>query len=75
MRAMPKTLDTQGFSGLREEVVRSEGSPSRTPVLQEIICYLSEHSKTQKPQWFLGFLFAATSLFGANLVQAILQLF
>ena len=37
---MPKTLDTQGFSGLREEVVRLEGRPSRSPVLQEIIgCY------------------------------------
>ena len=34
---MPKTLDTQGFSGLREEVVRSEGRTSRSPVLQEII--------------------------------------
>ena len=33
---MPKTLDTQGFSGLREEVVRSEGCTSRFPVLQEI---------------------------------------
>ena len=34
---MPKTLDIQGFSGLREEVVRSEGCTSRSPVLQEII--------------------------------------
>jgi hypothetical protein len=33
---MPKTLDTQGFSGLREEVVRSEGRSSRPPVLQAI---------------------------------------
>jgi len=39
MRAMPKTLGTQGFSGLREEVVRSQGSSSRKPVLQEIIAY------------------------------------
>jgi len=37
MRAMPKTLDTQGFSGLREEVVRSEGRPSCSPVLQALI--------------------------------------
>ena len=37
MRAMPKTLDTQGFSGLREEVVRSEGRTSRSPVLQALI--------------------------------------
>ena len=34
---MPKTLDTQGFSGLREEVVRSEGRSSRPPVLQALI--------------------------------------
>ena len=46
MRAMPKTLDTQGFSGLREEVVRSEGRSSRTPVLQEIITALRRLSNT-----------------------------
>ena len=34
---MPKTLDTQGFSGLREEVVRSEGRPSCSSVLQALI--------------------------------------
>ena len=118
MRAMPKTLDTQGFSGLREEVVRLEGRTSRTPVLQEIIffsrfmsrkpvwafgtfselmcgphgiaaavdaknmppacflnaptvlqeiiCYLSEHSKTRKPLWFLGLLYIHAPLFGSN---------
>lgn len=37
MRAMPKTLDIQGFSGLREEVVRLEGSPPRAAVLQALI--------------------------------------
>ena len=36
MRAMPKTLDIQGFSGLREEVVRSQSCPSRTSVLQAL---------------------------------------
>ena len=44
-------------------------------VLQEIIYFSSRTSKTQKPQRFLGFLFVATSLFSANLVQVILQLF
>ena len=39
MRAMPKTLDTQGFSGLREEVVRSQGRSPCTAVLKEIIIY------------------------------------
>ena len=34
---MPKTLGTQGFSGLREEVVRSEGRSSCPPVLQALI--------------------------------------
>ena len=34
---MPKTLDTQGFSALREEVVRSEGRPSRSAVQQALI--------------------------------------
>ena len=33
---MPKTLDTQGFSGLRKEVVRSEGRSSRTSVQQAL---------------------------------------
>ena len=36
---MPKALDTQGFSGLREEAVRSEGRPSRTSVLQALNDY------------------------------------
>ncbi len=45
MRAMPKTLDTQGFSGLREEVVRSEGRPPRPPVLQEIVSVLSSSTR------------------------------
>jgi len=34
---MPKTLDTQGFSGLREEVVRSEGRSSCSSVQQTLI--------------------------------------
>ena len=34
---MPKTLDTQGFSGLRKEVVRSQGRPSRTSIQQALI--------------------------------------
>ena len=34
---MPKTLVYQGFSGLREEVVRSEGRPSCTSVQQALI--------------------------------------
>jgi len=41
---MPKTLGTQGFSGLREEVVRFESRSSRSPVLQEITdLYKSTH--------------------------------
>ena len=36
---MPKTLATQGFSGLREDVVRPEGCPSRSPVQQALILH------------------------------------
>ena len=39
---MPKTLVYQGLSALREEVVRSEGCTSRSPVLQEIITFFSK---------------------------------
>ena len=35
-------------------------------VLQEIICFSYEHSKTQKPQRFLGFLFALKYRFDAS---------
>ena len=43
---MPKTLDIQGFSGLREEVVRSEGRPSCSSVLQALksIRFIPENS-------------------------------
>ena len=44
---MPKTLDIQGFSGLREEVVRSEGCTPCTPAEQALTVYFSffkEHS-------------------------------
>ena len=34
---MPKTLDIQGISGLREEVVRTQSSPSCSPVQQALI--------------------------------------
>ena len=37
MTAIPKTLDIQGFLGLREEVVRLEGRSSRPPVQQALI--------------------------------------
>ena len=50
---MPKTLDTQGFSGLREEVVRSEGRSSRPPVLQALIVFY-DFAKTTR---FSGGLF------------------
>ena len=56
---MPKTLDIQGFSGLREEVVRSQSSPSRTSVLQEIISWIFTIENAQKPRKikvFRGFL-------------------
>ena len=48
---MPKTLDIQGFSGLREEVVRSEGRPSRSPVLQALISvFFANQSHTRSPE-------------------------
>jgi len=37
---MPKTLDTQGFSGLREEVVRPQGCTSCSSVLQALSLYI-----------------------------------
>ena len=60
--------------GIRTEardmkLVPTQGRSSRSPVLQEIIYFSSRTSKTQKPQRFLGFLFVATSLLDANLVQ------
>ncbi|MBE6928589.1 MAG: hypothetical protein E7467_08955 [Ruminococcaceae bacterium] len=45
----------------------------RTAVLQEIICYLSEHSKTPKPSRFSGFSLCLNFRLGANLVQVILK--
>ena len=44
-----------------------------TPVLQKIITYLTEYSKTPKPSRFSGFSFCFDFYFGANLVQVILK--
>ena len=58
MRAMPKTLDTQGFSGLREEVVRSEGRPSRSPVQQALITtYCNFETAAQFGRQFFAILY------------------
>ena len=54
---MPKTLDTQGFSGLRKEEVRSEGSTSCSSVLQEIIWKHYYCSKNPETTMVSGFLF------------------
>ena len=43
---MPKTLDIQGFSVLREGVVRSQGRTSCSSVLQEI---RKQHPQTCYP--------------------------
>ena len=56
---MPKTLVYQGFSGLREEVVRSEGRTSCTSVQQALIdCsdYIKMAQKPRKIKVFRGFL-------------------
>ena len=51
---MPKTLDIQGFSGLREEVVRLEGRPSRSPVQQALIGWTLQSKRLKSPgkPWF-----------------------
>ena len=66
---MPKTLDTQGFSGLREEVVRSEGRTSCSSVLQEIIREHYYRSKNPETTTVSGFSLCFENGFGANLVQ------
>ena len=48
---MPKTLDTQGFSGLREEVVRSEGRPSGSSVQQALIRTYFPTKPTKIPEF------------------------
>ena len=53
-----KCLNTNAKSVFQPNSVRSEGSPPRSPVLQEIIYLSLRTTKTQKPQWFLGFLYA-----------------
>ena len=50
---MPKALDTQGFSGLRKEVVRPQGSPSRSPVQQALI-YNASKLQSLESQGFQG---------------------
>ena len=57
MRAMPKTLDTQGFSGLREEVVRPQGRTSRAAVQQALISLTQEIISTAS-QYVFGRCFA-----------------
>ena len=57
---MPKTLDTQGFSGLRKEVVRSEGRPSCTSVLQALI-YNASKLQALESLGFQGFLHLLTN--------------
>jgi len=54
---MPKTLVYQGFSGLREEVVRPEGRPPRSPVLQALIYDASSSVYTERhPKGWRSFL-------------------
>ncbi|MBO4938760.1 MAG: hypothetical protein J6C98_07155, partial [Oscillospiraceae bacterium] len=63
--AMPKTLDIQGFSGLREEVVRSEGRTSRSPVQQALILPVFQSNLLAKPQKssdFWGFCIGCTKV-------------
>ena len=72
---LKKASNIKGFR-IKDNSVRLEGRPSRSSVLQEIISYFKEYSKTQKPQRFLGFLFSLKYGFGANLLKqhlAILQ--
>jgi len=45
---MPKTLVYQGFSALREEVVRSEGRSSRSPV-QQALSYNASTVQERRP--------------------------
>ena len=52
MRAMPKTLDIQGFSGLREEVVRPQGRPPRTAVLEALILHGFQTKNVKTPENF-----------------------
>ena len=54
---MPKTLDTQGFSGLRKEAVRSEGRPSCSSVLQA----LNDRLHLQRASTSVGALFCTAS--------------
>ena len=49
MRAMPKTLDIQGFSGLREEVVRPQSRSPRSAVLQALIGRKFTTQKLENP--------------------------
>ena len=81
MRAMPKTLDTQGFSGLREEVVRSEGRTSCSPVLQALISnYFDQQLDTKSRNLldsgifiFIRFYFFAVLPFAAWSFRAFLR--
>ena len=57
MRAMPKTLDTQGLSGLREEVVRPQSSSSCSSVLKEIIAALPGGIKNPENESVFGVFF------------------
>ena len=61
-----------GGNGDLRTLRRREGCTSCSSVLQEIITYLTEQTKTPKPSRFSGFYFCLDFRFGANLVQVIL---
>jgi hypothetical protein len=57
-RLIRKSVAAQWVFTLREDVVRSEGCTSRSPVLQALICFFRVNMLTKNPEtkWFRDFL-------------------